>query len=196
MKKLMMIAAGVLLAGSSFGYSYQWAVGPDAITDDGSAVKGATVYLFNARDFSQEQLVLALDGGSSLADIAAANGMSATVTTDGSGIANTYSAAKDDFGTVYEKSGVNKFQTYFALANDAADKIFVSKTGTFNRDESSGTAVTQFDFDGKYVDYLGDNYQAGDGWSASGWYQTVPEPTSGLLLLLGVAGLALRRRRA
>ena len=32
-------------------------------------------------------------------------------------------------------------------------------------------------------------------WQASGW-QSVPEPTSGLLLLIGVAGLALRRRRA
>ena len=31
--------------------------------------------------------------------------------------------------------------------------------------------------------------------AASSWY-AIPEPTSGLLLLLGVAGLALRRRRA
>ena len=34
------------------------------------------------------------------------------------------------------------------------------------------------------------------GWTASGTAPVIPEPTTGLLVLLGVAGLALRRRRA
>lgn len=34
-------------------------------------------------------------------------------------------------------------------------------------------------------------------FNGAGWYtQSVPEPTSGLLMLLGVAGLALKRKRA
>ena len=36
---------------------------------------------------------------------------------------------------------------------------------------------------------------ASAGYSAPGWYN-VPEPTSGLLMLLGMAGLALKRKRA
>jgi len=37
---------------------------------------------------------------------------------------------------------------------------------------------------------------AATSYSSAGWYTAVPEPTSGLLLLIGMAGLALRRRRA
>ena len=46
----------------------------------------------------------------------------------------------------------------------------------------------------KYADLtIANDGIPGDGWSKM---SAVPEPTSGLLLLLGVAGLALRRRRA
>ena len=40
------------------------------------------------------------------------------------------------------------------------------------------------------------NYTFTFGAAQQGEWQSVPEPTSGLLLLLGVTGLALRRRRA
>ena len=45
---------------------------------------------------------------------------------------------------------------------------------------------------------LAKNSGGGSGAAITGWTsaQAVPEPTSGLLLLLGMAGLALRRKRA
>ena len=39
-------------------------------------------------------------------------------------------------------------------------------------------------------------YSSSANFSGATWTEAVPEPTTGLLVLLGVAGLALRRRRA
>lgn len=86
----------------------------------------------------------------------------------------------------------NKMSVYFAIL--ASDGSAVYLTGT-----SSKTA----DLSGGQVDYsiatasskiLRDNTGSAD-YGSAGWY-AVPEPTSGLLMLLGVAGLALRRKRA
>lgn len=59
----------------------------------------------------------------------------------------------------------------------------------------SGTSGSNYD--GVLMDYAAEflDYNT---IGASDWttYSSVPEPTSGLLLLLGIAGLALKRRRA
>ena len=80
--------------------------------------------------------------------------------------------------------------TYDQDGDGTADWYIANKaTQHFN---SAGTATGNYNNLAKYLE--GDNTKTAiTGWTAAA--TPTPEPTSGLLLLLGVAGLALRRKQ-
>ena len=67
------------------------------------------------------------------------------------------------------------------------DLKYIGNIGT-----ATFTSAMDVDVAGMSLNLFGDSTAAATAWTGA----AVPEPTSGLLLLLGMAGLALKRKRA
>ena len=181
MKKLIIGLFAAVVAVGAQAAAFQWSTTGTIYGPSGTSVAttgGFTAYLFDTGTVSQSALVTALRDGGSITDYTA---LSSYTTDSAAKVATTAFTADYASGT--------SVSAYFAIVQD--DYVYISGaksataqdvgTATFSMGSQSTNSANVFDSTTAYAN--------------AGWYQTVPEPTSGLLMLLGMAGLALRRRR-
>ena len=184
MKKLMIVLAAVAVAAVAQAASIDWSISNSAwkLSDDSNAASGTTVYLINGKT-SLDVIAAAVADSTVSTSLDWVYGSAATDNTRGRVSLTTTTSDSLTRGTDYDFS-------ILVIDTTVADdpKYMVSKTSTQTAylngtDEALGVTFAASSF--------GANALTG-GWTSA----SVPEPTSGLLMLLGMAGLALRRRRA
>jgi hypothetical protein len=191
MKKLIIAAAIVCAAVIAQAATANWGVGASNIyVGDGSTTKiaqGATVYMFDAGITSQAALY-ALFAADTAMDMTTAAGYAGTVATSAAGVMAA-TKVKFSYGDQSTVDSSNAYDFYFAIID--GDNIYLSDSKSVVAG-GSDTAVS-ISFGSQAT---GSKLPAVDGFQGAGAWSAVPEPTSGLLMLVGLAGLALRRRRA
>ena len=178
MKKLMMLATTALVGLSLSAAQYDWVYDSCGEFSDGSSV-----YVFSG----------ASGIGATLATILTDEGVDAFNTaltgytyaneslTTGTAAGSVFNAGSSDYATVFVfEDGITAGKTFaYYDGVDASSNIYSPPSG------------------GSKLELWGDDpYTTGIIKTAGGGGTDVPEPTSGLLLVLGGAMLALRRRRA
>jgi len=197
MKKIMIALGAVAMAAAVHAATYNWSVISSTAVYNGydgtaigvysgaTATSGLTYYFLSTATVSQGDLLTALRAGGSITDYDVL--ASGTTGSDGKIAKNTFTA---DTSLV---QGDGKMYSYFAILSDDGTSVFLSTATGLAADTSGGqsdytiglnTSKALRDMDGTVA------------FGSAGWYSAAPEPTSGLLLLLGVAGLALKRKRA
>ena len=186
MKKLIIALAAVVMAACANAAAWAWtSSGSVAVTPGGAdPLSGANIYLFSgyansaAANTAKGNLLASLREGNAISGYT----QSAILSADGS---LAESAFTGETGKLYAFAVI--------LADDAAGNSYMFQSANKNATGADvGTATLAFDISSttlKALDVTG---------TGAGWYMTAaaPEPTSGRLLLLGVAGLALKRKRA
>ena len=182
MKKMMIMLSAIALVAVTQAASVDWKLN---VANQGTAWKdaGAYVVAFNGSDYASVINLLTVTGSENMAADLAAYALTDGTTTKfavGSNRGTATTSASSSTGVTGDKM----FWVVFTQGSDAAGSTI------------SWTAAT----DVSAYDYEAGNPSPGTfaitSAANSGTIASVPEPTSGLLMLVGLAGLALRRRRA
>ena len=187
MKKLMIGAFALAAAFAANAGSVNWSIEGINTTDGNPGASGYLAYLlvdsgdgFTGDAFSRTAALAAIEGGdfSFLSNALVGDWGEAGVLVDG-GAAEDYNVGLDLF-----TDNSTDVKSYLVIVNadtiDNATKAFVTDLADTPIPLGEGSPV--FDVAGTA--------------DPGSWVTAAPEPTSGLLLLLGVGALALRRRRA
>ena len=182
MKKLMFMLAAVATAACVQAASVSWTC-TNVKDSTGGAIDGIA-YFVNAATLSQ-------------GDLAALSGADAFNTA----LSGMYNYTPDTAGK-YTSTAVANSTLGLSDASDYSVYLVIFDTSTIT--DSSKYYMTEV----KSVETLSGDYSTSVKWgsqstpsqAAGAWTSVkgsaVPEPTSGLLMLVGLAGLALRRKRA
>ena len=185
MKKLLIAACAIAIAAVSHGAALTWSTwGYTGDDPDSGLLDGSAAYLVLVTDVDNFAVAnnLSITGGSIIDKAAFSEGVAAGI----------YNDVNDDLaaGTKY----------YFAIIGTTAGDPMVDgvpSTGLYGIDtdgaNGTGSGFYEVVWNGSTGGTLACDWDNYGGLAAN---TPIPEPTSGLLMLVGLAGLALRRRRA
>ena len=187
MKKLMLIVAVALAAIAANAASFQWktsASGGAIYSDADTKLASGTAYLIDASVLTQAQIASGIEGGKTLSEVISGKTFqSATVS---SGKINTTFEAEYSGSTATFYSVIVNGSNYFASDSVTVDVFDVGDTTV----QFKLTTPTQAE--GAWKPTSSTPTPPGPGPEPE---PGTPEPTSGLLLLVGGAVLGLRRKQ-
>lgn len=175
MKKIMILAAAVMLAAIANAAAVGWTcLGTSAFSGGGYSV---FVVGINGVTGADQIKALVAAGGLSNAD-------SYAFFKGGSVAANaTKSSTSSGKSITYSGSGEDVYTAFIVMSN--ADNTKASFTSTANITLANDSTSQSWAFANQATNLSNNTFTV-----------NTPEPTSGVLLLLGMAGLALKRKRA
>ena len=197
MKKLILALGAVAMATGVRAASYNWSVassnaafngyestaGVGNVWSGASATAGLDYHFIATATVSQSDLLAGLRGDKTIADYSAL----ASGTTTSSGVGQTIFSADSSL-----VGADGKMSAYFVIFSDDGKYVYIGGASWITADTSGGQSDY---FVNLATSKVLRDAEGTTAYGSAGWY-AVPEPTSGLLLILGMAGLALKRKRA